>query len=728
METTYNSSNTVFGLDIGTRSLVGTVGYMTTEGRFQILKQVTLEHTSRAMLDGQIHDIATVSRSIKIVKEQLEQALHFPLKEVCIAAAGRVLKTKTVLAEHSFEYETQVTEDIIYSLELSGVEQAYEALRKELRKERFKFYCVGYSVVRYYLNDNYITNLAGHKAIKVGAEVLATFLPEEVIDGLYSAVEGAGLTVVNLTLEPIAAMHVAIPQNIRLLNLALVDVGAGTSDFSITKDGSIIAFGMIPMAGDEMTETLAKKYLVDFNTAELIKRSCLSQSVFTYQDIIGISHQLEHTEILADMQEITDTITTQIADKIKELNGGKSVSAVFVVGGGGKLPTFTNRLADKLEILPERVALRGSEVLGNIDFVNEEVTKDSLLVTPIGICLNYYEQKNNFIYVTVNGEQIKLYDNGKLTVLSAAMVVNINTMDLFPKRGDGLGFSLNGQERQIRGELGEAAIIQVNKKPADMMTKVKSKDIITITPSTIGSKATTHLKDLSEYKGTLRVSFNGKKLHLPLLAEANRELVYGDYLIKPHDQIEILNYYTVRHLLTFMELFEVSEIMVNGTKADLDTRIYDDYVVNTTIVAKQSSEKVLSEESVKLYNEDYIDIKKEIEEPNSDWVEELSSDWVEELSSDWLEEQNANQKNANQIDEISSDKKEDAKTAIAILFNGRPLTLSGKTTYIFVDILDFVPFNLQSGFGKKLKMQINGMPCEFTTQIRPNDQITMEWI
>ena len=70
-----------------------------------------------------------------------------------------------------------------------------------------------------------ISKLQGHRANKISVELLATFLPEEVIEGLYSAVEGAGLTVENLTLEPIAAINVAIPEKFRLLNIALVDVG-----------------------------------------------------------------------------------------------------------------------------------------------------------------------------------------------------------------------------------------------------------------------------------------------------------------------------------------------------------------------------------------------------------------------------------------------------------------------------------------------------------------------
>lgn len=87
-------------------------------------------------------------------------------------------------------------------------------------------------------------------------------------------------------------------------------------------------------------------------------------------------------------------MTKEIADKIIELNGGKPVSAVFVVGGGGKVPGFTDKLAGYLGIPEQRVALRGKEVMGDINFLMEGVEKDPLLVTPIGICINHYNQKN----------------------------------------------------------------------------------------------------------------------------------------------------------------------------------------------------------------------------------------------------------------------------------------------------------------------------------------------
>ena len=258
--------NNVFGLDIGTRNVIGTVGYRTDNDEFIVVAQYIKQHDTRAMLDGQIHDIGKVAKTISVVKSELEQQIGQPLTEVCIAAAGRVLKTVTTHVEYEYAEETVVTGEDIHTLNLLGIEKAQESL-KTTNDTKYKFYCVGYSVVKYYLNDEPFISIEDHKANKIGEDVIVTFLPEDVVDGLYSAVGHADLTVANMTLEPIAAINVAIPENFRMLNIALVDVGAGTSDISITKDGSIIAYGMIPYAGDELTEVIVQHYLVDFKTA-----------------------------------------------------------------------------------------------------------------------------------------------------------------------------------------------------------------------------------------------------------------------------------------------------------------------------------------------------------------------------------------------------------------------------------------------------------------------------
>ena len=72
----------VYGLDIGTRSVVGTVGYLEKD-RFVVVAQRIKEHETRAMIDGQIHDIGAVGETIREITDQLELDIKEELKQVC---------------------------------------------------------------------------------------------------------------------------------------------------------------------------------------------------------------------------------------------------------------------------------------------------------------------------------------------------------------------------------------------------------------------------------------------------------------------------------------------------------------------------------------------------------------------------------------------------------------------------------------------------------------------
>lgn len=680
------TSQIVFGLDIGTRSIVGTIGYKAKDD-FIVVAQKTMEHETRAMMDGQIHDIQKVSETIKTIKEELEQSEQLELREVCIAAAGRVLKTILLTVEYDFQGEKNITEEDLYTVNSKGVEKAYEEFAKEYGSEE-KFYCVGYSVVKYYLNHNPINKPVGHKAKAIQVELIATFLPDDVVDGLYKAVEGAGLSVQNLTLEPIAAIQVAIPEMYRMLNIALIDVGAGTSDISITKDGSIVAYGMLPYAGDKITEEIARYCLVDFQTAEKIKISMMSEEEIQYIDIMCLPQIVKRETIYQIIEPTVSTMARETADKIKELNGGKPVSAVFVVGGGGKIYGYTQKVAEELGIQAERVALRGEEVMRNIQFLDSTIKKDSLLVTPIGICLSFYEQSNNFIHVTLNGKRIKLYDNSKLAVVDAAIGAEFPNEGLFPKRGKELNFSINGKNRLQRGHAGESAIILVNGKTADIHTPIHSNDVISIVESTAGEEAKLEIQQLPEFGDTLKVYVNDQLILLPKFALVNGELQSGYYEIKEGDQIEILNYYTLKQVADFMDIVLESHVSlyVNNKRANLSEKVYENFSIHL-------KEEPFEEKSV---------------------------------------EDNPTQNKNMQVEvNLDSQEKEivqaDGETEISVIVNHRPVFLTGKPYYIFVDIFDYYDFDLSKSQGKAIVTMLNGRSAEYMETLKSGDQIDIYW-
>jgi len=713
----------VFGLDIGTRNVVGTVGYRTEDEKFTVIAQYIKEHETRAMLDGQIHDIGRVARTVKAVKEELERQVKGQLTEVCIAAAGRVLKTVTTHVDFEYPEETIVEGEDIHTLHLLGVEKAQEEL-KEKNDTRYKFYCVGYSVVKYYLNEEIFISLEGHKANVIGCDIIVTFLPEDVVDGLYSAVGQADLTVGNMTLEPIAAINVAIPENFRMLNIALVDVGAGTSDISITKDGSIIAYGMIPHAGDELTEVIVQHYLVDFKTAESMKRQSTEGDEITYEDIMSIPHTIPSEELWKVVEPTVEKITTEIADKIRELNGDKSVSACFVVGGGGKIHGFTEMLAERLELPKERVALRGEEVLKEVIFQQNGIKKDPLLVTPIGICMNYYEQRNNFIMVRFNGERLKLYDNNHLTIVDAAMAAEFPNEQIFPKRGKAINFTVNGAARIARGEAGEPAVVMMNGKPANINTPLEPNCEITIEPSTSGEDAVYTVSQLEEFtQSTVAFMVNGKLITCPKFVQVNGSLEPGSYEIQEGDMIETRNFYTVGQVAEFMDV-EVDldhDILVNNREADFDTLVYENFSIEWTVLSFGVADEP--------YKAPQMHLPKGVENLSGETITEDATTYeaVEDVYEEEYYVSTPETASTSQSAMADASTFIPAGNEITVFVNNEPVPLSGKSEYIFVDIFDRITFDLNAGRGRAIATILNGRDAQFTEKLSHGDKIELYW-
>ena len=731
----------VFGLDIGTRSIVGTVGYL-NGGKFHVLAQRSKEHETRAMLDGQIHDIGKVGETISRVKEQLEEDLGRELTEVCIAAAGRVLRTVTTYVEHSFESDREITQEDVYSLCTMGVEKAYEEFQNSNTDTDMKFYCVGYTAMRYYMNGYQMGNLEGHKAKNIAVDLIATFLPDDVVDGLYKAVELAGLHVANLTLEPIAAIQVAIPEKFRMLNMALVDVGAGTSDISITKEGTITAYGMIPVAGDSLTDILVQHCLVEFEVAEQIKRKCRTQETIEYEDIMGLPQTIKASEVLELLDPEIERMTQLVSDTIKELNGDKPVSAVFVVGGGGMVPGYTEKLAEKLGIVKERVAIRGQEVMQTITFELENARKDAMMVTPIGICLSYYVQSNNFIFVEFNGERVKLYDNGKLSVTDAAMQMQFPNDQLFPRKGEALLFTVNGKTRMVRGEQGEAAVIRVNGDEADMYTQVHNGDRIVVTPSTEGEPAVLELGKLSELGDALQVYVNGKRISLPKTAEVNGHRENEFYRIGQNDDIRIRNSYTVKEIAEFLDVPLGADIRVNDTAAQPDTRVYEHFTVSwdmknplpegsyADLPDEDTEEDAYREEPV--YGEGPVMQKAEAVAGEAAMTQ--GTETAAENGTASVTTQGTSGKQDEKYESVEQTAQSQSVSPqgphpLTVIVNHSPITMQGKASYVFVDVFDYIDFDLGSSAsaGRSIVTNLNGRPAQFMEPLKEGDVIEIYW-
>ena len=720
-----NENNIIFSLDIGTRNVVGTIAQMVGD-RYVVKDYEVVPHPERAMYDGQIHDIDKVAQVVNGVRTRLEERTGQALTQVAIAAAGRALRTKAVRVKRDLDYTAEIDKVVMDSLEMEGIQLAQTELAQKDPNVESRYYCVGYSVVNYYLDGSMISNPRGHRGAVLESELIATFLPHIVVDSLYTVMDRVGLEVISLTLEPIAAINVAIPQHLRLLNLALVDVGAGTSDIAITRDGAVVSYGMVAMAGDRVTEALSREFLLDFNTAESVKINLQHEEEVSFTDIVGIPQTLGREQILGRLDTTVDKITSEIAKQIVEVND-QAPSAVFCIGGGCQVPGFTEKLATFIGLPPERVVIKGAEALEKVEFETTPLLGPEN-ITPVGIGFSAFtERDHDFLQVTVNDKQIRLFNSKQMTVSDALILVGYNARKLLAERGTSVSYTLDGKQKLLMGDYGEPAVIYVNSIVSSLDTKIHNKDVIYVEPAVPGKSRQASVKDILPLMDYVMV--NGVETPLVTEIRVGGQVVEADYLIQSEDQVQttkLHNLYDVLHLLEIAA--DQATIQVDG-QGVVDYRTTIEKGMNITITLGESVQ-----EGVDLAQKDHGRTASNLAPEAADPGHE--DDGIGLADSDHEVDKELEELNATEGFEVvkeplpAANPPETPEVSLRdyfLLVNGQQVHIEGlRRDMVFVDVFDHIDFDISKPKGI-LDLKLNGERARYTDFLKTGDVIEIKW-
>lgn len=559
-------NNEVFALDIGTRTIVGMV--VKKEGdSFRILAQEVMEHDSRVMYDGQIHDIEMVAKSVIKLKKSLEKQLGYKLKKAAVAAAGRAIYTVQATAEKETSPYLEITWEDIKALKADALSNAVKCLSTKKKNANFEdYHCVGYSIVNWFLENDPIDNLLGQKGKSISVKIVAIFLPRVVVESLMTVLKRCNMELYSITLEPIAASDVVVLPSMRKLNIALVDIGAGTSDIAISKDGSIVAYGMVPFAGDELTDKICEIFLLDFDEGEKVKRQLSQSNLITVQDILGQTMKLSATEIVDAIKSTIQKLAAKIARKILELNG-KPPAAVICIGGGSLMPKVTEYIAYNLELPKQRVGIKGRESIAFIK--GNDNLSGPFYITPIGIAVNALSGTYlSFIQVYVNNKPVHILGQNHSTILDALLYTGYSSSQIFGKPGMAKTFTLNGKIKIIRGTMAKPGKVFIDGKKADFDTKIWDKAIIDFTPAEDGKPGRARVKDFITKEYMTNITVNGRDLSIEPIVEVNGKKVDLNYEI-PDDAKVVVS----KRNMIFSDIFNIISFDIKDVKGNLTMEV-----------------------------------------------------------------------------------------------------------------------------------------------------------
>lgn len=371
----------IVGLDIGTTKICAIVGCKNEEGKLQILGMGKSE--SLGVMRGVVANIDKTVNSIKEAVIEASNNSEVEIKEVFVGIAGQHIKshqhrgmiTRANNSDEINRADVDALMDDMYKLAMPPGEEIIEVIPQDFIVD----------------NETGIKEPIG----MAGNRLEANF---HIISGLITAakninkcVDRAGLTPVDLILEPLASAEAVLTDEEREAGVVLVDIGGGTTDIAIFHDNLIRHTAVIPFGGNVITEDIKEGCSIIRSQAELLKvkfGSALSKQMRD-NEIVSIPglrgrepKEISVKNLAAIIQARMEEIIESVYYEIKTSGFEKKLGGGIVVTGGGAQLKHVTQLIEYITGMDTRIGYP-NEHLGSCP---EEV-KSPMYATAVGLVI-----------------------------------------------------------------------------------------------------------------------------------------------------------------------------------------------------------------------------------------------------------------------------------------------------------------------------------------------------
>ena len=377
------------GLDIGTTKIVATLGTKNEYGKLEIVG--VGKSKSQGVHRGVVNNITQTIQSIQAAAQEAEAIAGKKITSVVVGIAGQHIRSL-----HHSDYITRTNADEVID----------EADIERLKNQVFKLVMLPGEEIIHVLPQEY--KVDGQAEIKepigmYGGRLEANF---HVVVGQVSSirniarcVKSAGLDFGGITLEPLASADAVLSQEEKEAGVALIDIGGGTTDLAIFKDGIIRHTAVIPFGGNVITEDIKEGCSIIEKQAELLKIKFGSAWPGENKDneivsIPGLRGRDPKEITLKNLSKIIHARVTEIIEQVyaeiknygHEEQKKKLIAGIVLTGGGSQLKHL-KQLVEYITGMDTRIGYPNEHLAGDTD----KATASPLFATAVGLVMNAAE-------------------------------------------------------------------------------------------------------------------------------------------------------------------------------------------------------------------------------------------------------------------------------------------------------------------------------------------------
>ena len=377
------------GLDIGTTKIVAMLGTKNEYGKLEIVG--VGKSKSQGVHRGVVNNITQTIQSIQAAAQEAEAISGKKITSVVVGVAGQHIRSL-----HHSDYITRTNADEVID----------EADIERLKNQVFKLVMLPGEEIIHVLPQEY--KVDGQAEIKepigmYGGRLEANF---HVVVGQVSSirniarcVKSAGLDFGGITLEPLASADAVLSQEEKEAGVALIDIGGGTTDLAIFKDGIIRHTAVIPFGGNVITEDIKEGCSIIEKQAELLKIKFGSAWPGENKDneivsIPGLRGRDPKEITLKNLSKIIHARVTEIIEQVyaeiknygHEEQKKKLIAGIVLTGGGSQLKHL-KQLVEYITGMDTRIGYPNEHLAGDTD----KATASPLFATAVGLVMNAAE-------------------------------------------------------------------------------------------------------------------------------------------------------------------------------------------------------------------------------------------------------------------------------------------------------------------------------------------------